>query len=246
MLEIFQKKKFLVDYLRDFVDIHNHILPGIDDGAKTIEDSLAMIKEMGELGISRFIATPHIMHNFYPNTPETINGALSELRNALLEHDLKEVTLNAAAEHMIDDNFENLLEENTAMPLGKDYLLVEMSFLQASINLNSAIEKTTKNGYFPILAHPERYLYYRNNQRILSSLKKQGTLLQLNILSLGEYYGIPTQKNAFQLIDKGLIDFVASDIHHLDHIAAIKKLQVNERMLNKLYPVLENTIEQFY
>ena len=246
MWEIFQKKRFLVDFLEDFVDIHNHILPGIDDGAKTVEDSLTLIKGMGELGIKRFVATPHIMHNYYPNTPETINNALSQLQDALLENHITDVAVSAAAEHMIDDNFENLLEEEGVMPLVQDYLLVEMSFLQASINLGSAIEKTAHSGYFPILAHPERYLYYRNKHEIFRSLKKKGTKLQLNLLSLGEYYGAETHNNARELLEDNLIDFAASDLHHTGHLKELKKVQITEKTLDKLFPVLENTIEQFY
>ena len=120
---------------------------------------------------------------------ETVEGLAV---NSPEENNLTDVAISPAAEHMIDDNFENLLEEGGIMPLGKDYLLVEMSFLQASINLDSAIEKTTKSGYFPILAHPERYLYLKDNQKVFKSLKKRGTSLQLNLLSLGEYYGSDT------------------------------------------------------
>ncbi len=236
----------MVDYLENFVDIHNHILPGIDDGAKTVDDSLTLIKGMGEFGISRFIATPHIMHNYYPNTPETIGSSLSELQDALLESQLTDVAITAGAEHMVDDNFENLFEHDGVMPLGKDYLLIEMSFLQASINLDSAIEKTTQNGYFPVLAHPERYLYYRNKHDIFRSLKQKGTKLQLNMLSLGEYYGAETHKNAQELLENKMIDFVASDLHHTGHLKELKKVQITEKVLDKLFPVLENTIEEFY
>ena len=228
------------------MDIHNHILPGIDDGAKTVEDSLELIKGMGELWISRFIATPHIMHNYYPNTPETIKEAQIKLRDALLENNLTDVAISPAAEHMIDDNFENLLEEGGVMPLGKDHILVEMSFLQASINLDAAIEKTTKSGYFPILAHPERYLYLKDNQKVFKSLKKRGTSLQLNLLSLGEYYGSETHKMAHALLEEKLIDFVASDLHHTGHLKELKKVQVTEKTLDMLFPVLENTIAHFY
>ena len=228
------------------MDIHNHILPGIDDGAKTVEDSITLIKGMGEFGISRFIATPHIMHNYYPNTEETINKALSDLQDALLENQLTDIALSAAAEHMIDDNFESLLEEAKVMPLGDDYLLLEMSFLQASINLDSAIEKTTHSGYFPILAHPERYLYYRNKHEVFRTLKKKGVKLQLNLLSLGEYYGTETHKNTQELLKEKLIDFVASDLHHTGHLKELKKVQVTEKTLDLLFPVLENTIEEFY
>ena len=122
MLKHFTKKRFLVDSLKNFVDIHNHILPGIDDGAKTVEDSLAMIRLFGELGVSHFIATPHIMHNFYENNSTTIGSSLDQLRAALLANDLKNVVLEAAAEHMIDENFEQLLDSDQVMPIRNEYL----------------------------------------------------------------------------------------------------------------------------
>ena len=246
MWEIFQKKRYLVDYLKGFVDIHNHILPGIDDGAKTVKDSISLIKGMGELGISRFIATPHIMHNYYPNSPETINSALTELKSELMEQHITDVVVKAAAEHMIDDNFENLLEEGGIMPLGKDLILIEMSFLQPSINLDIAIDKTLEKGYFPVLAHPERYLYYSNNLDIFTKLKERGTLLQVNLLSLGEYYGTETNKIAHRLLEDKLVDFVASDLHHTRHLRELSKVRISEKVLNNLFPVLENTIERFY
>lgn len=228
------------------MDIHNHILPGIDDGAKTVEDSLELINGMGEFGVKRFIATPHIMHNYYPNTPETIKEAHTTLRNALLENELTDIAISTAAEHMVDDNFENLLDEGGVMPLGKDHLLVEMSFLQASINLDSALEKTKHKGYFPVLAHPERYLYYQGKKSIYRAFKKRRTQLQLNLLSLGEYYGAETHKIAHSLLDEKLIDFAATDLHHTRHLEELKKVQLTEKALDKLLPVLENTIDQFY
>ena len=105
MFGIFNKKKFLVDFLEGLVDIHNHILPGIDDGAKTVEESLELIKNFSDFGIRNFIATPHIMHNYYPNDANTINTSLTLLKNGLLMNEVKDVCVKAAAEHMIDANF---------------------------------------------------------------------------------------------------------------------------------------------
>src|SRR5690606_37026429 len=110
-----------------------------------------------ELGIRNFVATPHIMQNYYPNTPETIGNSLNLLQNGLLKNDWKDVSIEAAAEHMIDANFDSLLEKKGVMPLRKNYLLVEMSYLQPPLNFEEAIEKTKSHQYFPILAHPERY-----------------------------------------------------------------------------------------
>ena len=139
MFQIFNKKVFLVDLLDGFVDMHNHILPGIDDGAKNVEESISLIKGFGDFGVTTFIATPHIMYNYYPNTSTTINEALSALKEELKNTGLTHIEIEASAEHMIDSNFETMLAEREVVPMKKNYLLVEMSYLQSSINFSASI-----------------------------------------------------------------------------------------------------------
>ena len=246
MLHFYTKKRFLVDYLKDYVDIHNHILPGIDDGAKTVDDSLALIRGFGELGISHFIATPHIMHNYYDNNAVTIGNSLDQLRNALMENNLKDLNIEAAAEHMIDDNFEQLLERNEILPIRQEYLLVEMSYLQSSINFDMAIRKTMEHGLFPILAHPERYIYLHRNLKKYENFKKNGIFFQLNLLSLGEYYSTEVRKTAHHLLQNGLIDFVASDVHNINQLNTLKEIKISGDILDKILPAIERTIQHFY
>jgi tyrosine-protein phosphatase YwqE len=245
MFHFFARKKFLVDYLEGIVDIHNHILPGIDDGAKTVEESLELIKGFSQFGVKYFIATPHIMHNYYPNNPETINNSLLLLKDSLLENAMKDISIRAAAEHMIDDNFEAIMENGTIMPLGDNYLLIEMSYLQASINFDEAVSKVMKHGYFPILAHPERYLYLNNNFKWHKEYKKQGVLYQLNLLSLGKFYGREIQQMAFKLLDKGLIDFIGSDIHNMNQLQSLKEIQLSTKNIDLLKPIIRDTTYSF-
>lgn len=246
MFHIFSKKFFLVDYLEGFVDIHNHILPGIDDGAKTVEESIALIKGFSEFGVKSFVATPHIMHNYYPNTPQTIENSLTLLKNELLRENMKDISIAAAAEHMIDDNFESILKNGEVMPLRKNYLLVEMSYLQPSINFDDAIQQIASARYFPIFAHPERYGYLHNSFRKYYKYKKQGLLFQMNLLSLSDYYGKEVQKTAYKLLEKGLIDFMASDVHNMNQLNSLKKIKVSKKILDTLFPVLKNTINDFH
>jgi tyrosine-protein phosphatase YwqE len=246
MFEFFSKRKFLLDYLENFVDVHNHILPGIDDGAKTPEESIALIRGFGEFGVTNFVATPHIMHNYHPNTPETINAAFGRLKHALLEEGLKDVSVATAAEHMIDDNFEAILEKGEIMPLRKEHILVEMSFLQAPINFDQAIAKITSKWLFPVLAHPERYKFLHQRMNKYSRFREQGILLQMNLLSLGDYYDKDVQKMALKLLDEGLISFVASDVHRLQHLEVLKETTLPDKVINQLIPVIHNTIETFY
>ena len=246
MFHIFSKKKFLVDYLQNFVDIHNHILPGIDDGAKNVQESIDLIHGFMELGITNLVATPHIMSNLYPNTKETIATSMDLLTNEMLAKDLKDISIEAAAEHMIDDNFEDLLLNGEVMPMRKNYLLVEMSYLQASINFDDAIQNIMKKGFFPILAHPERYGYWHTNKSNYSFFKENGGQSQLNLLSLSDYYGPEVQKMALYLLDHRHFDYIASDIHRLEQLEALKEIKIKANLLESIIPIINNTITKFY
>jgi len=246
MFHIFSKKKFLVDYLQNFVDIHNHILPGIDDGAKNVQESIDLIRGFKELGITNLVATPHIMSNYYPNTKETIAASMDLLTNELIANDLKDISIEAAAEHMIDDNFEDILKRGEVMPMRKQYLLVEMSFLQASINFDDAIQSVMKKGLFPVLAHPERYGYWHPNKANYSKYKKKGVQYQLNILSLSDYYGPEVHKMTLNLLDHGHFDYIATDIHRREQIEVLKEIKINAGVSESIIPLINNTINQFY
>ncbi|PRX55281.1 tyrosine-protein phosphatase [Flagellimonas meridianipacifica] len=245
MFQIFIKKEFLVDHLDGFVDIHNHILPGIDDGAKTVEESIRLIREFSEFGVNDFICTPHIMNNYYENTPSTVKDAFNKLKTGLVNQEFSRVSIDYAAEHMIDDNFETLLKNGMVVPLAKDYLLVEMSYLQASINFDTSIKKITSSRFFPILAHPERYIYLHQRLQDYKAYKNNGILFQLNLLSLSPYYGDQVQKTAYKLLEEGMIDFVASDAHNVNQIKQIKELKVPVKMMNTIRGLLENTKTHF-
>jgi tyrosine-protein phosphatase YwqE len=242
----FSKKKFLIDYLDGFVDIHNHILPGIDDGAKTVAESIALLKAFSEFGVNKFIVTPHIMHNYYPNTPETISAALDSLKDGMLDHNLKHITIEAAAEHMIDANFEVLLEQGEVMPMREMYLLMEMSYLQPPLNFEEAITKTASKRFFPILAHPERYNFLHHKPKKYIKYKQQGILFQLNMLSLANFYGKDVQKIAFNLLEAGQVDFLGSDVHNQTQLDALKSITLSKKTLEQILPVIQNTIEKFF
>lgn len=245
MLSIFSKKYFLKDTLEGFVDIHNHILPGIDDGAKNTEESLDLIEKLMDLGIKQFMPTPHIMQDFYPNTYETIGGAYQTLLESLPFKIRNDITINPAAEYMLDNNFDILLESENLYPLKKKFILVEMSYFQAPLNLEDIIFKLKTKGYTPILAHPERYSFYHNKMEYYKKLKKLGCLFQLNLLSLGDHYGESVQKVALNLMDEQLIDFVGSDVHNANHIKKITDIHLNEKSIDKLKVIIESTKNTF-
>ncbi|MFX0558655.1 tyrosine-protein phosphatase [Maribacter sp. CXY002] len=236
----------MADHLNGFIDIHNHILPGIDDGSPDVETSLNLLRGFSEFGTTSFICTPHIMENYYPNTISSIHSSLTILNNALKINDMGNISIKAAAEHMIDANFEDLLALNQTMPLNKDHLLVEMSYLQASINFESAINKAKNKQYFVVLAHPERYVYLHSNFKNYENFKKMGIRFQLNILSVGGYYGKKIQKIALKLLEEGLFDFVGTDVHNMKHLSYLKNhIALDNKTINKIINLIINTNETF-
>ncbi len=245
MLNIFSKNEYLVDHLGGFIDIHNHILPGIDDGSKSVEESIELIKAFVELGVTSFICTPHIMSNYYENTPSTISASSEKLKKGLENGNLKNVVLSYAAEHMIDANFETLLDEEKFLLLGNQHLLIEMSYLQPSINFDKAVGKILDRQFFPVFAHPERYGYLHNNFKKYSEYKDMGVKFQLNALSLFGYYGKGIQKIAHKMLKEEFFDFIATDTHSLRHITALKAGKVNRNNLYLINQLVNKTIEQF-
>lgn len=247
MLSIFQKKEFLIDHLQGITDIHNHLLPGIDDGAANLEESIKLIRLMRKMGISNFIATPHIMNDYYPNTPETIDRALTELKNKLAETpELNEVKITAAAEYMMDQHLLDLLEEDKLLVLKENLVLVEMSYFQPPINLKEILFRLQTKGYKPVLAHPERYAFYHTADLAkYEDLKNRGCLFQINALSLTSHYGRNMEKIALKLLKKGMIDFIGSDTHREQHLEKLSGIKLNTRIMNQVKQVISRTKSTF-
>ena len=214
-----QKKEATFDYSSIMVDMHSHVLPGIDDGAQTPAESIELIKRMMALGIKKIIATPHIMADYYRNTAESINGAL-EILKAELEKEKMDIVVEAAAEHYFDETFEGRINDGKLMVMGDNYVLFEFSFISKPPNVVPIVHRLKELGYKPILAHPERYPYMDIDQ--FRSLREWGLLFQLNTISLVGYYGKEAKKMAESLVDNQLIDFISSDMHHLRHAEALK------------------------
>lgn len=219
-----------VDLSQLAVDLHSHLIPGIDDGAKTIEDSIQLILELKALGFNKIITTPHIMSDYYRNTPEIINSGLYALKTELKNRNI-EIEIEAAAEYYYDEYFLELLNTNNLLTLHKEYLLFELSYLTKPSGIEEVVFQIQLKGLKPLLAHPERYPYFKIED--YSKLKEKGCLFQMNILSLTGHYGEQAKSIANQLIELGYIDFVATDLHHLHHIHLIKKNALkNEKLLD--------------
>jgi tyrosine-protein phosphatase YwqE len=221
------------------LDMHSHILPGIDDGSPDIETSLELIRGLYKIGIRKSIATPHIIGDLYRNTPEIINTALEKLK-ATCEKAGIDIELSAAAEYMLDDYFMELLNNKAPLlTLHKNILLTEISYSTAPDNLEAISSRIIAGGYQPILAHPERYFFYHRNFDHYYRLKEMGFHLQVNLLSLTGYYGSGVKKAAKFIFEKGLVNLVGTDLHHQQHLNALsdsKNLSVIQRYLgDKMY-----------
>lgn len=223
MFHFFNRKPYLKDLIPDqHVDFHSHLLPGIDDGAKTDENTIALVTDLQQLGFGEMIATPHVMKSVWENSRETIEQKLSET-NAMLEKNNISLTLRAGAEYLVDGNFAELFQNEKLLTLKDNYVLVEMSYVNPPIQLYAILFDLQVAGYTPILAHPERYSFYHQNFGEYHRLKHSGCLFQLNLLSLVGYYGKSVAETAKKLLENGLVDFVGSDVHHQNHIAAFSK-----------------------
>lgn len=223
MFSIFKKpvSSFSSDYFPIVTDIHSHILPGIDDGSPDIETSLLLVEGLIKLGISHSIATPHIIGDLYRNNCDTINNALSALRDALEEKQLK-FKINAAAEYMLDAYFLELLQKKVPLlTLKNNLILTEFSYAERPFNIENIVFAVITEGYQPILAHPERYAYYHNDYKQYHHLADLGFLLQVNLLSLTGYYGKGVAKAAAYIIKNKLVSFIGTDLHHLRHLDAL-------------------------
>jgi tyrosine-protein phosphatase YwqE len=228
---------------KGYVDIHSHFLPGIDDGAKNLDDSFYLIEQFIQFGIKNIITTPHILGSVWPNTPEIIQNKRDQVQ-AEIEKRKLDFTLRAAAEYMLDEKFGTFLEKRELMTLKDNYLLIEMSYLSPPSKLFEYIYEIQQAGYEPILAHPERYGFLHGNLKGYEKLKDHGCYFQLNLLSLTKQYGKFVTKTAKQLLEANFIDFVGSDTHHKGHINLYKQLATkkNHQLLST---IMENNIKTF-
>lgn len=233
MISLFKpksKKNYNLSWLVG--DMHSHLLPGIDDGSPDVETSKVLISGLQELGLERFIATPHIYAEIHPNDRRTITAAQQQLNQALAaDGGFGALQIDAAAEYMIDDSFRGYFEEqqpsqqphqHPPMLLPQRQVLVEMSYQYERQDFYDQLFQLQLQGLTPVLAHPERYGYYHNEPKVYKRIKERGCRFQLNILSLSGYYGDGVRKMAQLLVKEGMIDYVGTDLHHPKHLAAIQ------------------------
>ena len=218
-------------------DYHSHILPGVDDGVESMEEALRILAAYEELEIKELWLTPHIMEDI-PNTPEKLQARFAELRGAYKGN----IVLHLAAEYMIDNHFQGILKNKELLPIGTkgNHLLVETSYFSSPIRLHETLKQIKAIGFYPILAHPERYIYMETDDYL--ELKEEDVKFQLNILSLGGYYGNTAKKKAERMLKKGFYNIIGSDLHHEDAIELITGCRLDETVIAAIDRLIHSVI----
>ncbi len=221
MFNFFRKKHDTPAELFFHTDIHSHVIPGIDDGSPSADVSAKLIKRMKSWGLTRLIATPHVTESTFENTPEIMDKAMGTLKSVLQSQGI-DIELSHSAEYRLDDLFGRQFADGNISPFPNDFLLVENSFIQEPWGLDETLFDLKVKGYSPILAHPERYPYYHSKKDRYKKLHNDGTLFQVNLLSLAGHYGRDVRRAAEYLIDQGMVDFIGTDLHNEHHADAIE------------------------
>ncbi len=235
----FKDKQSLVD-----VDIHSHLIPKIDDGAKDIERSIELILSLKAMGYNKLITTPHVSDMFLNNS-QTILEGYKKLKEELVQRKI-EIDIEVAAEYYADEHFEALLAQGDILTFGgkEKYLLFELSYFSPPLDLESLIYDIKLAGYRPVLAHPERYMYLHDSIDKYRDIKNMGVLFQINLISIDGYYSSEVTQAVKELIVNGMVDFIGSDTHHRQHLKHLKKSFSNGlyKKIFKYNKILNNII----
>lgn len=222
-------------------DLHSHLIPNIDDGTKSLDSSIDIIRQFKALGFKKIITTPHIMSHRFFNTKETIYEGYELLKDELIKQEI-DVEIEVASEYYYDEHFIELIDKKELMTFGANYILFELSYTVKPFMLEQTVSKLISAGYNPILAHPERYTYY-STQKDYKALKDMGLNFQINAISTQNFYGKKVKKAVEKIIGLGMVDFIGSDIHSQKYMDTFSK-----SFKSKIYSKItkNNTIKNDY
>ncbi len=241
MLNWLRKKNIRAEKLT--TDLHSHLLPALDDGVQTADEALVVIRKLKALGYNKIITTPHIMSDTYQNTETGIRAACSQMQTLIRQNNL-DVELRAAAEYYLDEHLlSRVKKEEPLLTFGNRLLLFELNFMVEPFILNEFIFALTSSGYVPVLAHPERYLYYQQQPEKLEDLLARGVLFQINLASVTGYYNKPAARLARLMIDNKWVHLAGSDCHNLLQAEAVEAA-LRSRHIYKLLslPLMNHTL----
>jgi len=211
-------------------DLHSHLIPGLDDGVRDWDDALQIAEHLSKLGYRKAITTPHVMADYYENTPDTIRSGVAKL-NRLLDEKEIELQIVPGAEYYLDSYLYKQIQENEEfLTFGDRYLLIETSFMNRPVFFAEAFFQLQSSGYRPILAHPERYQFLHEEKDLLHEMFEKGVYFQINLMSLTGYYSSEVRRFAEYLITNKMVHFVGSDLHRAQQLKII-----DEAMKSKLY-----------
>ncbi|MEE3144947.1 MAG: CpsB/CapC family capsule biosynthesis tyrosine phosphatase [Bacteroidota bacterium] len=221
---LFKKKEVLppFDLGRFKSDMHSHLIPGIDDGAQDMDQTIAMLAKFESLGYKKVVTTPHIMTDSFPNNPEIILSGLEKVKNEIKKVGI-EIEVEAAAEYYFDETLMPKIKNKELLTFGDNYVLVEFAFHSPPQFLDQLFFELKTHGYRPVIAHFERYLYYLGKIDKAEKWRSEGINIQINLNSLFGQYGPEVQKQAEKLIDEGQFDFVGTDCHRIEHLMILEK-----------------------
>ena len=224
--------------LKGFTDWHSHILPGVDDGVREMDEALDLLALYEEWGVSEVWLTPHVMEDI-PNATDDLRQRFADLCGAYGGS----VSLHLASENMLDNLFVARLESNDFLPLGEDgtHLLVETSYFNPPVGMDELLERTMQRGYFPVLAHPERYVYMGKED--YRRLKSKGVKFQLDFLSLSGHYGEAARQKSEWLLASGMYDLAGTDVHSRRSLAhRVPSMRLGGRRLRELETVMSRRL----
>lgn len=237
LFSFFSKKKetkraYNIDLNQVQIDMHAHLLPGIDDGSQNMEQSVNMIEGLRDLGYKKLICTPHVMYGHFQNSTSTILETLGKLKEELKRKNI-DIQIEASAEYNVDQELMERLDNNDILSFGNEdyrYLLFELSYYNEPVGLNEVIAKIKEKGYIPVLAHPERYPYFAQKTGKYQELANNGVLLQINLNSLSGLYPGTAKMAAEWLLDNELVHFIGTDAHREDHVKLLNEAFKSEKL----------------
>lgn len=222
-------------------DVHCHILPGVDHGSQSMEQSLEMLRAEAEMGINRVILTSHVTAITFENTRETLTDAFMKLKDAVTDEGM-DMELLLSAEYRMDEYFDKEYAADHLIPMPGNHILLENSFQQELMNLDDLLFDMQVKGYRTILAHPERYTYYSRRRKRYEQLHNAGARFQVNILSFTGYFGEEARDSALWFAHNGMIDYLGSDMHNVKHAHIIMDY-INSKEWKKLSSEIESTVK---